>query len=241
MSTSAARIAANKANAQKSTGPRTPEGKARVSSNALKHGLRSDRNPLDLAQDTALPFEREEFNRTLAAFLDDLAPQGPIETRLVERLAQIDLRLNRAIRMETAHLEMQFGLMVKSMAGSINEDEQTQRAWITTLAFLKTPSATTLLAQYESRLSRDFARTLTQLRQAQKARMKEEAQNSRDQTQPAATSSIAMSEEHKRTDLRTMPTQGPVRKGRVANNTPTNPANQTQQPLNAPLTNAARS
>ena len=78
MSTSAARIAANKANAQKSTVPRTEAGKARVSTNALKHGLRSDRNPLSerlsqgdevrfagksvtLATDTALPFEREEF------------------------------------------------------------------------------------------------------------------------------------------------------------------------------------
>jgi hypothetical protein len=92
MSACAARIAANKANALNSTGPRTPEGKSRVSANALKHGLRSDRNPLDLATDTALCFEHAEFEATLAAFLDDLTPQGPLETRLVERLAQIDLR-----------------------------------------------------------------------------------------------------------------------------------------------------
>jgi len=32
-------IAANRLNAQRSTGPRTPAGKTRVSSNALKHGL----------------------------------------------------------------------------------------------------------------------------------------------------------------------------------------------------------
>jgi hypothetical protein len=32
-------IEANKLNAQRSTGPRTPEGKQRVASNALKHGL----------------------------------------------------------------------------------------------------------------------------------------------------------------------------------------------------------
>jgi hypothetical protein len=36
-------IAANRANAQKSTGPRTPEGKAVVSLNSLTHGIRCSR------------------------------------------------------------------------------------------------------------------------------------------------------------------------------------------------------
>jgi hypothetical protein len=36
---SVAQIQANRSNAQKSTGPRTPQGKATASQNAVKHGL----------------------------------------------------------------------------------------------------------------------------------------------------------------------------------------------------------
>ena len=136
--TSAARIAANKANGLKSTGPRTPEGKARVSeiaaeahrADAVKprrssvvraqengYGLRSERNPLDLANDAALAFEREEFLATLTGLMADLQPQGLLETRLVERLAQIDLRLQRAVRMETTHFEMQTGQPLENLPG----------------------------------------------------------------------------------------------------------------------------
>jgi hypothetical protein len=197
---SVARVEANRRNGLKSTGPRTPEGKARVSENARehradavkprrssvvrdqeqRHGLRSQ---LNLSTDTALPFEREEFLATLESFMADLAPHGPLETRLVERLAQIDLRLNRAVRMETTHLEMNTRIVTKSMAGALPPDEQTQQAWLTTLAFLNNPNATTLIAQYESRLARDFARTLTQLRQAQKLRVQNDAQELSNQTQ----------------------------------------------------------
>jgi uncharacterized protein YbaR (Trm112 family) len=90
---------ANRLNAQKSTGPRTPEGKARSAQNALKHGL--------LAQRTILVDEDEDqFDDIRRALFEDLAPDGPFEILLVERIVAQYWRLQRTLRMETALIEV---------------------------------------------------------------------------------------------------------------------------------------
>jgi hypothetical protein len=63
---SAAQVLANRSNAQKSTGPRTPEGKAVVSQNAVKHGLLArevvikgeDSGEFEFYRDQMLMYER---------------------------------------------------------------------------------------------------------------------------------------------------------------------------------------
>ena len=73
-------IEANRRNAQYSTGPRTPKGKAAVRFNALQHGL--------TAPHALLPTEDpSDFDDLLRSFLDDLQPLGPIETSLVHKAA----------------------------------------------------------------------------------------------------------------------------------------------------------
>jgi len=64
------RLAANRRNALKSTGPRTKEGKARASMNALKHGLR--------ASSLAVPYleDPEDWVAHRRLVLQDLAPAG---------------------------------------------------------------------------------------------------------------------------------------------------------------------
>ena len=93
--TSARQIAANRANALRSTGPRSAGGKAVTARNALRHGLRSH-DPI-LPEGNAADFDR--LRETLIA---DLEPAGGLEAALVERLAVLLWRLARVGRMESA-------------------------------------------------------------------------------------------------------------------------------------------
>jgi hypothetical protein len=94
---SAAKLAANRANAQHSTGPRTEEGKDRSRLNGLSHGLTS--------KAAFLPWENHEAYEALhAAFDRDYNPAGDLESELLRAMADAWWRLDRARRMETEFL-----------------------------------------------------------------------------------------------------------------------------------------
>ena len=61
MAISPRKLAANQENARRSTGPRTPEGKAKVRHNALKHGL--------LAKEVIVPVGDEQEKPNLVSGL----------------------------------------------------------------------------------------------------------------------------------------------------------------------------
>jgi len=83
-----ANIIANRRNAQKSTGPRTREGKAAISKNAVKHGL--------LASQAVISSEsREDFDINRDRILSDLVPESPMESMLAERIVVLSWRLIR--------------------------------------------------------------------------------------------------------------------------------------------------
>ena len=93
--TSERQKAANQANSLHSTGPRTPEGKAAVRLNALRHGL--------LTRDVVLPGEdADAFEDLLNQVRADLSPVGPIEELLVDQVINAMWRLGRLERAETA-------------------------------------------------------------------------------------------------------------------------------------------
>ncbi len=94
---SPAQLEQRRAAARKSTGPRTPEGKAVSRFNALTHGLfASD------AVSATLDGRRRaaEFRTLLDSLLEDLAPTGAIERLLVEEIAVCCWRLRRVLRSE---------------------------------------------------------------------------------------------------------------------------------------------
>src|SRR5579864_4782431 len=76
-----AQIAANRANAQRSTGPRTDDGKAEIRQNALRHGLCAGIPKMTDETD-------EEIDTLLATLREEHQPVGASEEILVYKMAE---------------------------------------------------------------------------------------------------------------------------------------------------------
>ncbi len=107
-----AQTTANRVNSQKSTGPRTAEGKAAVSQNAFKHGLFVDKAVVrDESQD--------EYDLRREAALAELQPVGEMESIVAERFVNLSWRLKRAERMQNQSIDY---LGLDQIGGSYNAE-----------------------------------------------------------------------------------------------------------------------
>src|ERR687892_2270974 len=95
----AARAAASRRNGAKSRGPKTPEGKARSAQNALKHGFRAQKHMVLRGEDAAA------FAALEAALIEELAPEGALQSVLALRIVSAAWRLERAERLEAELFE----------------------------------------------------------------------------------------------------------------------------------------
>src|SRR5712671_6741274 len=100
-------IAANRENAQKSTGPKTPEGRAVVRLNGLKHGLSAE-TIVVMGEDPA------DFDALYDSLLAEHQPATPTEEILVRQLTMAAWRQMRFFRMEVGFFK--------------NEDEERRNA-----------------------------------------------------------------------------------------------------------------
>jgi len=139
MSTSSLRrIEANRRNAQKSTGPRTPEGKAKVRFNALKHGLSAKHLVF------AGPEDEADFRSLHVAFRTHFLPRTRTEVELVDQFTVTSWRLQRARRLETDFL--------KSHSDQLFDPEGRNMRTLDTISL------------HEARLDRRFHRLLNDIR-----------------------------------------------------------------------------
>ena len=152
-------IQANRQNAQKSTGPKTPEGKAAVRLNALKHGL--------LSQDVILSDENEEALWILAENLRaQLAPVGELEMLLVDRIIASTWRLRRLLRIEVDILDGKRADIRKAQnLGHLDSDRP-----ILGRAFSVIAQPFSVLSRYEITLERSLYKALHELQRLQAAR-----------------------------------------------------------------------
>src|SRR5262245_17749058 len=96
---------ANRANAKRSTGPKSELGKNKSKMNVLKHGL-SSRDIVVWDEDP------DEFERFRAEVVRDLSPVGVVQRELVNQIAGQQWRLRRINRLEAAVLDSDpFGIL----------------------------------------------------------------------------------------------------------------------------------
>jgi hypothetical protein len=155
----------NRANAQHSTGPNTEEGKQKSSLNALRHGL--------TGQIVVMPNEDlAVYQLHLKSFNDEYLPKSITESTLVQLLAETAWRLHRVASLETNLLTLGITRLANYAADA---PEQIKDALAIASALEKQVKALSNLSLHSQRLSRQFERTLVQLRDLQKIRRDHQA------------------------------------------------------------------
>ena len=161
---SQAQIAANRKNAQFSTGPTSPDGKAKSSLNAVKTGL-TGRTVLLPSDDAAA------YQTHVARFFSTYKPLGDEEQRLVQSLADTEWRLARIPSLE-------FGIYavgrIEFASEYAQEDPAVRNHLIEAKIFLGYQRQLNNLSIQESRLRRQRDKDTAALRERQEARKREE-------------------------------------------------------------------
>jgi hypothetical protein len=93
-----------RANGSKSKGPTTPEGKAKSSKNALKHGFAAKINVL------IAPDDSDAWQTHIDGYHASYLPTNYVESEFVAQLASISWRQSRLTGIETALIDLQLSL-----------------------------------------------------------------------------------------------------------------------------------
>ena len=155
-------IDANRRNSQKSTGPKTPEGKARSRRNGLQHGLTAKTCMLE-GEDP------EDLLDLLAEIREKFDPQDTDEDFLTERMANARFKYYRIMPIEAAIYNLRLAVDKAPEPLMAAQGASCQRAW----AYMRDANGgngLTKLARYETALLREYDRSRLELEKLQKIR-----------------------------------------------------------------------
>src|ERR1700721_2660197 len=139
-------LAANRRNAEKSTGPK----KSNSSRNNLRHGL--------TGHISLLPTEdREAHDAFCNELIDSFIPETPMENQLAQSIAEDSWRLNRARAIENNMFVLGHG----------HQHREAQIALADPATFLAQAAAFNLLSIYEQRINRNLQRNMKLLGELQ--------------------------------------------------------------------------
>lgn len=155
-------IAANRANALKSTGPRTPQGKAKSSLNAARHCLTGQ--VLVVTEE-----DRASYDAHCRAFADHYLPKTPMEALTLRQMADIRWRMNRIAAVES-NLFALTGYRSEFDTGN----EEVDRALGQADAVTAQIRSLATLSIYEQRLQRQFEKAKQELEELQRERHRQE-------------------------------------------------------------------
>jgi hypothetical protein len=173
-------IDANRLNAQHSTGPITPEGRAAVRLNGLKYGL--------YAETLILPGEDPaQFDALLDRLDAEYQPATPTEEQYVSQLAMACWRRARVQRMEAGYYQSEHKhLSAELQVWYLGLDDNGRLAYIAARDLSLGPKS--VLAgfhRYEARMDRSIKNAEQSLRRCREDRCAERPAQDKDQTQSA--------------------------------------------------------
>ena len=167
---SEARLNANRANAQHSTGPKTDEGKAKSSMNAVKTGL-TGRTVLLPSDDAAI------YQQHLDRHFAELAPATDKEKALVQTVADTEWRLLRIAPLEASIYAI--GRLELADQFADHPDPASREALILGKIFMTYRKDLTNLALQERRLRNQRKADIAELHELQKERLEKAAREAK--------------------------------------------------------------
>ena len=165
------RIEANRRNAQKSTGPRTAEGKAKSANNSSIHGFSSlNMNPL--APGCFLHTEDEnQFRGLLSEYVVTYNPQHPDELDLLTEAVFAKWRQQRIWLAETGQIEIAIAQGESELRKSLPRADA--KAHLAN-GIAKSEAVLKLYLRYDAQLHRHYRNCLKDLRDLQAQRLPQE-------------------------------------------------------------------